>query len=152
MLDLTPSEKRTIFVITGVITLAGIFYTVKPYHVNPVLVDYSESDSMFSRLSHQPTVRYNLPSERLNGINQKDQSLIKKRRSTQILKAESIDINHANLNELQKLPRIGPAMAGRIIEYRNTNGPFKSLEELKQIKGIGKKTFEKMKPYLRPIR
>ncbi len=152
MLNLTPSEKRTIFIISGVITLAGIFYLARSYHENPVLVDYSKSDSIFSRLSHQPLLSKKLPTERSIETNDADQPQQKNLRSAQNLKAESIDINHADKEELEKLPRIGPAMAGRIIEYRNTNGPFTSLDELKKVKGIGKKTFELIKPYLRRIR
>ena len=152
MLNLTPSEKRTIFIIAGVIILAGIFYLVRSYHENPLLVDYSKSDSVFSRLSHQPLLSNKLPSERSIETNDADQPPAKNPRSAQNLKAESIDINHANQDELKQLPRIGPAMAGRIIEYRNTNGPFTSLDELKKVKGIGKKTFELIKPYLRHIR
>ena len=72
-------------------------------------------------------------------------------KSVKKLEEGSIDINQANEKELQKLPRIGPAMAIRIIEYRNVNGPFKSVDELTKVKGIGKKTLELIKPYLREI-
>ncbi len=56
-----------------------------------------------------------------------------------------VNINSASVNELQNLPRIGPAMAARIISYRETNGPFQKKEDLMKVKGIGKKTFEKLK-------
>jgi comEA protein len=152
MLNLTPSEKRTIFIIAGVITLAGIFYLVRSYHENPVLIDYTKSDSIFSRLSHKPLLSKKQTSKRLKDINSEDEALSINTRSTHNLKAESIDINHADKEELKKLPRIGPTMAGRIIEYRNMNGPFTSLDELKNVKGIGKKTFELIEPYLCRIR
>ncbi|MDR4948657.1 helix-hairpin-helix domain-containing protein [Neobacillus cucumis] len=56
-----------------------------------------------------------------------------------------IDLNKADEQELQNLPGIGPAKAAAIIEYRNTSGPFKAIEDLKNITGIGDKTFEKLK-------
>ncbi|CAH2715467.1 ComE operon protein 1 [Neobacillus rhizosphaerae] len=56
-----------------------------------------------------------------------------------------ININKADEAELQKLPGIGPAKAKAIVEYRNTSGPFKAVEDLKNISGIGDKTFEKLK-------
>lgn len=56
-----------------------------------------------------------------------------------------ININKADETELQNLPGIGPAKAAAIIEYRNTSGPFKAVEDLKNISGIGDKTFEKLK-------
>jgi competence protein ComEA len=56
-----------------------------------------------------------------------------------------ININKATESELQTLPGIGPAKAAAIIEYRNTSGPFKAVEDIKNISGIGDKTFEKLK-------
>jgi comEA protein len=58
---------------------------------------------------------------------------------------EKININTASLEELETLPRIGPVIANRIIEYRKTYGKFQSIEEITKVKGIGKKTFEKIK-------
>lgn len=56
-----------------------------------------------------------------------------------------ININTAGYEELQRITGVGPVIAGRIIEYRQVNGPFRSLEEIKKVNGIGDKTFEKMK-------
>ena len=60
-------------------------------------------------------------------------------------KQGKINLNKADENELQNLPGIGPSKAAAIMEYRETNGPFKSVEDLKNISGIGDKTFDKLK-------
>lgn len=56
-----------------------------------------------------------------------------------------ININNADEIKLQNLPGIGPSKAAMIVEYRKENGPFKGVEDLKKISGIGDKTFEKLK-------
>lgn len=59
-----------------------------------------------------------------------------------------ISLNNANLEELITLPGIGEKIANRIIEYRNTYGPFWAIEDIKNIKGIGDKKYEMLKEYL----
>lgn len=56
-----------------------------------------------------------------------------------------VNINTASSEELQTLPGIGPAIAARIIEYRESFGPFRTTDDLRSVKGIGEKTFEKIK-------
>lgn len=56
-----------------------------------------------------------------------------------------IDLNQADSSALQTLPGVGPAKAAAIIDYREKSGPFKTIEDLKNISGIGDKTFEKLK-------
>jgi comEA protein len=58
-----------------------------------------------------------------------------------------ININTASAKELDALPGIGEVLAQRIIDYRNANGPFQSVDDLVKVKGIGEKTLEKIKPY-----
>jgi competence protein ComEA len=57
-----------------------------------------------------------------------------------------INLNSATALDLDTLPRIGPAMAARIIAWRDENGPFASVDDLLQITGIGDKTFESLRP------
>ena len=62
--------------------------------------------------------------------------------------AGKISINKATYEELITLPGIGPKTAEKIIEYRNTYGPFWSLEDIKKVKGIGDKKYAKLKEYI----
>ena len=57
-------------------------------------------------------------------------------------------MNFAGAAELESLPRIGPVLASRIIEYRQQKGGFKTVDELVEIKGIGEKTLERLRPYV----
>ena len=59
-----------------------------------------------------------------------------------------ININTANAEELQSIPRVGPVLAQKIIDYRNSIGRFNSVEELTEVSGIGKATLEKIRPYI----
>lgn len=56
-----------------------------------------------------------------------------------------VDINTATLEELDTLPQIGPSLAQAIVAYRESNGPFETVEELLLVKGIGPATLEKLR-------
>jgi competence protein ComEA len=58
----------------------------------------------------------------------------------------ALNLNTATKADLEKLPGVGPAMAQRILDYRQKNGAFKKAEELMNVQGIGEKSFLKLKP------
>ncbi len=59
-----------------------------------------------------------------------------------------VGVNSAGVEELASLPRIGPKLAERILDYRRQHGAFQSVEELTRVKGIGKKMLETIRPYI----
>jgi len=83
--------------------------------------------------------------------NEKLRQELSAKASTEVVQAstenqgDKININTANLAELDKLPGVGPVRAADIISYREKNGGFKTIEDIKNIKGIGDVSFEKIK-------
>ncbi len=59
-----------------------------------------------------------------------------------------INLNRATCAELEVLPGVGPALSRRIVDYREAKGPFKRIEDIMQVRGIGPQTFEQMKDHL----
>ena len=62
----------------------------------------------------------------------------------ELRKSDLVNINTATAAELETLPGIGASTAAKIIEERETNGPFKTLDDLKRVSGIGDKKFESL--------
>ena len=63
--------------------------------------------------------------------------------------SDVVDLNTATLAELDALPGVGPVMAGRILDWRTAHGRFASIDQLREISGIGAKTFDRLKPHVR---
>ncbi|MFI6443573.1 helix-hairpin-helix domain-containing protein [Kitasatospora sp. NPDC050543] len=57
-------------------------------------------------------------------------------------------LNHATLEQLDSLPGVGPTLAQRILAYRDAHGPFRSLDQLREVSGIGERTFTELRPLL----
>ena len=62
--------------------------------------------------------------------------------------AALLNLNTATLEQLERLPGVGPATAKRILEYRQKSGGFKKIEELMNVRGIGEKSFLRLKPQI----
>jgi competence protein ComEA len=60
-----------------------------------------------------------------------------------------LDLNRASAAELDALPGIGPVLAGRIVEHRQAHGPFRRVEELRAVRGVGPRLFERLSGRLR---
>lgn len=144
MIHFTAAEKKVFAIVLVILAGASLAQWLNPGKNKPVDWDYSKEDSIFSRRSHQV---FEAPADtgssadsagsRVHAQNQNSKNKV------------IIDINSAAVPEFTKLPRIGPAIAGRIVEYRNANGPFKKKEDIMKVKGIGPKTFEKIAPLIK---
>ncbi len=64
----------------------------------------------------------------------------------------TVDINSADWPEFEPLPGVGERLARRIVESREAEGPFQSVDDLSRVSGIGQKTVERLRPYLRADR
>ena len=62
--------------------------------------------------------------------------------------AVMVNLNTATVSELEALPGVGAKTAARIVDYRQKKGPFKKIEEIMNVQGIGEKSFLKLKPQL----
>ncbi len=60
----------------------------------------------------------------------------------------AINLNTATAEQLDQLPKIGPKVAQRIVEYRTAHKGFKSVDELRNVKGVGPKVLEAIRPYV----
>jgi competence protein ComEA len=60
-----------------------------------------------------------------------------------------VDLNSATREQLMQIKGIGPSLADRIIEFRKENGPYRRVEDILKVRGIGEKSLSKLKPYLK---
>ncbi|MDH3628831.1 MAG: helix-hairpin-helix domain-containing protein [Acidobacteriota bacterium] len=72
-----------------------------------------------------------------------------KRASASKSERQTVVLNQATVEQLQTLPGVGPSIARRIVEFRDQHGAFERLEDLMRVKGVGEKTFLKLKPHLK---
>ena len=113
--------------------------------------DYKQEDSLFNAASGGSGMEDSTGIQLEKKIASKPELLeftkgIKNNTPVKITSSQKkIKLNEANIRELMKLPGLGQKTAGALIDYRNKHGRIKSLNELLNIKGIGKKKLEKIK-------
>lgn len=146
MIDIfTRQEKLSIILILlGIIIGAGIEFLKS--HRKPIQreTDVIQLDEIAIEFRQQAAV--------IDSFVEQQQSALLSHSSLQQSKQESsgllVDINTASVDELIKLPNIGPVIASRIVEYRDRHGPFQNIEELTRVRGIGPKKIVSLKPYI----
>lgn len=158
-LKISPAERNAVSLLVAILTVLLIINSVIPdtstydsdYYL-PLEQAFNERSKMLEEKEQQLLARYQ-PSMEVQVAAVRDtvtsDSMKADKQQTEPNPREGmVNVNSADAKELQSLPGIGPAYAGRIIEYRQKNGAFTSYEELLKIKGIGKKRLEKLLPFI----
>ena len=63
-------------------------------------------------------------------------------------KSEPVDVNSASAADLEKVPGLGPSLSKRIVEFREKNGPYATVDDLLKVQGIGEKSLSHLREYL----
>jgi len=142
MINFTPQERKALLFLVMVLVVGSGITLYKKYH--------SDFAPELLLKPKQNVVESNLSQQDLNLVADTSTNLLKEASPPQIPaeKIRQVNLNSATQAELESLPSIGPVLAKRIIEYRNLKGGFKTIEEIKQVKGIKNKIFEKIKIYI----
>ncbi len=137
-LGLTRSESAILLFLALGLIIGG---SVKLLHLEKATArhDFSESDSFFAEASSR--IDSILAAEDDSSANTKG-GVVKRVTSP-------VNINKADLTELTTIPGVGTVIAQRIIDYRSVHGKFNRTEGLRNVKGIGEKTFAKIKEHVR---
>jgi len=148
MIRLTSKERKALLILIIILGAAALFQWTLPHQVKSDQYDYTLQDSLFRTLAADtippdPVQQENPQIKPPRKRTKKQPSKTKKK-----LSEKSININSAGQLKLEKLPGIGPKTAQAIINYREQNGPFSKLEQLKKVKRIGPKTLQKISPYI----
>jgi comEA protein len=135
----TKNEQK-IFLFLSVVFVAGVSVRAyRAYFTPPVRqFDYSVSDKEFEERS-----KYLTTAPPADGTN--DTTSVTGGRKVK----KKVNLNTATKDDLVLLPGIGESIAEQILIYRDEHGGFSSVEQLRKIKGIGAKKFEKLRPYVK---
>lgn len=159
-ISLAKRERLAIFVLMGLLVLIELVYWVQPF-VWPNKLEYDyvllnqliDQKTALIKQKHDSLMAHRYyPTEEIVADIQapKPKKTSTKKAVKPKLELESIDINTAELADWERLPRIGPKTAQAILDKRVELGGFSSIDDLLKVKGIGKKTFDNIKPYLKP--
>ena len=127
-------ERTAVIILTAAVLIGVLVSFVKKYKFEKAADVLSAEDSTFIAAVQRLTES----GKGLISHNSEDEAKIIDFTSSEV------NINAANIEELERLPGIGPVLAAEIVRYRNTNGPFKNTRSLLAVKGIGPKKLEKL--------
>ena len=136
----TEREKHVILFLVCTLILG---YGVKLYQGSHLYDDFKPV-TLIEKESFEKKARLAYDTSKRKGLNSSESSTENDSKPH----TEIININTAEKQNLVKLPKIGTVTAERIIRFRDDYGPFKSIDDLLKVKGIGPKTLEKLKPQI----
>ena len=108
-----------------------------------IYIPTKEETEAYKNNENTPAESYVTASS--GGVNSKEATNSTQSSSTSDMSSKKVNINTATQEELDTLPGIGPSIASKIIDYREQNGKFNSIEEIKEVSGIGDAKYEKIK-------
>jgi competence ComEA-like helix-hairpin-helix protein len=159
--DISEKIGFTKLELNVIVFLLFVFITgfiIKTYWLSeknkPVIYDYSKQDSLFLNIGNYSNDIEGKTSAKDKKVDYKQEVLDFRKRefkagnSNDLPAENSIDINKAAKSAFERLPGIGPKTADKIIAYRIKIKRFEKLDELLNVKGIGKTKFNKIKKYL----
>ena len=160
-LSITSIEATAILVLCGALTVGFGVRQLQGQPAEPAADLFSEVDAQWAErdsLANTEEVDAGAPVKFATRIIPADSVVIptsgyadvppRRRTRSSANNPVRMNLNTADVELLQRLPRIGPALAGRIIAYRQNRGPFTSINQVVNVRGIGEKTLEKMAPWI----
>lgn len=142
-LAITRAEQAALLVLLGLFAAGLVVRTVRE-RPRPMPTEvYAEVDSLFEAANAE-FLAVGPPD---SGVEARVQATAAPA-GEDVPGALRVDLNTASAADLERLPRIGPKTAARILAYREANGPFRDVAELTRVRGIGEKTLAQLRPYL----
>ena len=116
------------------------------------MADFTQAVNYYTLFARSPEIDHEARSDALDRIKTlKEVMSLKPVAPAGIASARCVDINGGSASQLEELPGIGPTRATAIIQERESKGPYKSVDDLTRVHGIGAKTVEKMRERICPI-
>lgn len=164
--NIKDNESKIVVYITGAVRKEGIYEVPENYRIANIIemaegtTDNADITNINLAYIVEDGMKIHIPrvGEDINQTKDKTEELISKENNENTnyksdtsksnkndSKNSKININTASQTELENLPGIGPSTALKLIEYRKENGKFKSIEDIKNVKGIGESKFSKIK-------
>lgn len=151
-LQISKNERIVISSLLGVVITVSLFswllknrLSIAEGNYERIEEAYNNKSAAIKRLKQQQEEKYEGVATTVTENETKTKNITTK---PKVIEPKIVNINTADLEELQLLKGIGRTYAERIVEYRNQNGEFKSVDELMNVKGIGKKRLESIKQFV----